>query len=465
MNANVLAQAATESDAQPNPAPTRRRGGGAKAGQAAQSPFNPAELAGTQDDDLRLERAAEAIRNACRNGRLEDASAAAAAAMPSLEQDLPRASLLHSLAQAKPAPMTPPEENRLYLLRRINGAPIGLFRLRDNGQVSASGGSALSRWSMADGCIELQQGDGHAAARFMLCGDHQGLRLYLGESQIDGTLQMLSEVRCAYSRLRMLDPELAGPFGALYDTDAMVPALLPERAMVLLATPHTGANRLLRLLNASAQGLIDGELLHPQHIGLYGGELRPDEAGSLYSMRAKDPVYFARLLMSRSHHSDGRTLNDVPLRGFTLNPAHSRPVLDWVMGERHVCVVHLVRDNLLAEFASILAGGADSPRRPRLHFEAARFQRFVVMKQRYLAMVRERLEARSGPWAEIETGAFTRQNIVDLMGLLLPGGTGLALPAAALTRQRPERTLERFDNPDEVMRNLTQMGHEDWANG
>jgi len=464
MTANALAQALPDT-LTATAAPARRRAASARQNAVAQPEFDPADLANTQDDDLRFETATEAIRQAIRQGDLRSASAAAAAAMPTMEPMAARSSLLQALANATPAPMTTPDENRLYLLHRLNGAPMALLRLRDNGLVSASGGSEIARWTLVDGQIELIGRDGRPGSRFSLAGERNALRLFLGESLRDSTLHLLTEVRCTYARLRMLDPELAGPFCGLYDIDQMVPAELPATPVVVLATPHTGAQRLLRLINSQPQVMIDAELLHPQHIGLYGGELRSDEAGALYSVRAKDPMYFARLMMGRSHHLDGRDLSPVGVRGFTFNPMHSRQAFNWVMDTPQVRVVHLVRDNLLAEFASVIAGGADSPRRPRIPFEAERFERFVEMKRRYLGMVRQRLEGRQGAWAEIETGAFSKPNIQALMGFLTDRLAEVNLPVSSLTRQRVERPIERFDNPEAVRQCLARLNREHWADG
>ena len=40
---------------------------------------------------------------------------------------------------------------------------------------------------------------------------------------------------------------------------------------------------------------------------------------------------------------------------FHLAPGHSRPALDWAIGEPDLGIVHVVHSNLLAEFADILA--------------------------------------------------------------------------------------------------------------
>lgn len=431
-------------------------------------------LAQLQDDDLRLEQALAAMRLACRSGDMAGLNRAAEAAMPrrdSADAQLARRSLLRLLTDTRQVPLQRPDENRLYLLRRINGAPIALLRLRDDGSISvshmgsATQGAAPSHWRLHADALELLHANGRSASRLPISGVQQGLRVYVGESAHEAALHVLAEVRCTYSRLRMLDPELSDAFGALFNTDAMVPVALPERPVVVVATPHTGSTRLLRLLNSCPQVLIDNEIMRPEAIGMAGVDLKAEDAGALLTIRAKDPVYFARVMMARTHHLDGRGLDGVPVRGFVLNPAHTQATLDWALNESAVTMVHLVRDNLLAEYASILAGGPDSPRRARVHFDALRFERFMTMKQRWLQSMRQRLEQRRGAWAEIETAAFTQDNLQQLLHFICPGADEASLPPASLARQRPERVLERFDNPDEVRTTLAALGREDWING
>ncbi|MEK8025222.1 MAG: hypothetical protein RLY78_663 [Pseudomonadota bacterium] len=470
MNAPALAQ---DLDAAVlTPPAAKRRGGSTRASAPVTMPAatevpDLQAIAAVQDDELRCEQALAAMRHACRASDVELLAHAAALAMPTTDPEPVRLSLYGHLAQCRSVPLQAPDENRLFLLRRANGSPIGLLRLRAGGRIhgQASAGAELpTQWQVRDGSIELHMADGRLCSRLGLHAVAWGLRQHLGEATQDGGLHVLSEVRCPYSRLRMLDAELVGPFGAMFGTDAMVPVPMPERPLVLIAQPHTGAQRLLRLLNSSADVLVDGELMHPHTIGLHGQDLRQDHAGALYGVRAKDPVYFARLMLARSHHADGRVLHEVPVRGLTLNPAHGQAVLDWAIDEPGVTVLHLVRDNLLAEYASTLTAAGEAPRRGLLHFDAERFGRFVQMKQRYLQQMQQRLDARTGAWAEIETSAFTRQNVVQLLDFVLEGaGSRASLPAAALARQRPERTLERFANPNDVRRALAEVGREDWA--
>ena len=85
-----------------------------------------------------VERTATLLRAACCRGQLEDASAAARVALGIVEPQSPHAAMLRALAQAEPDLMQAPDEHRLYLLRRQDGAAQGLLRLRDNGHIGAA---------------------------------------------------------------------------------------------------------------------------------------------------------------------------------------------------------------------------------------------------------------------------------------------------------------------------------------
>ena len=411
-----------------------------------------------------VERTATLLRAACHRGQLEDASAAARVALGVVEPQSPHAALLRALAQAQPDLMQAPEEQRLYLLRRQDGTAQGLMRLRDNGRLGAAPPAGIARWSLQQGNLVLSGDDDQPRLRFALCGHLDGARLYLGEALIDSTPVLLQELRCTFSRLRGLDPELVAPFCALFDAQALVPAHLPARSALLLAAPHCGSDTLRSALSHNAALSFEGDLLAPLGIGLAEGVVPPDQAGALYDLRAKDPVWFARMVLNRSHDSTGRDLGTGAVRGFALAPVHSRPALDWAIGEPSLRIVHLVRSNLLAEFADTVAGqtGAHVAAATTLHFEAERFLRFVGMKQRYHDSLRQRLVQRDGDTVEIDSSRLNAATLDALLGFL----TDQAAPesaAAGLPAPPSSPVLNRFDNPAAVLHCLDALGQSGWA--
>ena len=414
--------------------------------------------------DTCIDQTAELLRLACRRGQLEDASAAARVALPLAQPHSPHAAMLQALAEAQPALMLPPEERRLYMVRAADGVSHGVIRLRDNGRVGLSTPARADHWRLHDGNLELCDAAGQASARFMLCGERAGLRLYLGE-QLHGPQAgracVLEELRCTYTRLSLLDPELVDPFVSLYSAADMVPAALPERATLLLGAPHTRTDLLALALNRSAGVQIDGELLHPQGMQLAEQLLSRSAGRSLHALRAKDAPWFARMMLGRSHDALGRDLGAMRVRGFCMAPAHSQSALEWALAEPALRIVHVVRSNLLAAFADILAEQhADT--RGLLHFEPERFGRFIEMTRRHFDGLRQRLRQRNGDTVEVDGSRLNQATLAELLSFLrdAPDASpvdGEGVPISA------QRVIERFDNPEAVLPCLRALQRLGWA--
>lgn len=410
-----------------------------------------------------VDQTAELLRLACRRGQLEDAGSAARVALGLARPRSPHAAMLRVLAGAQPTLMLAPDESRLYLLRDADGRVLGSLRLRDNGHLGLTPPDGLARWQLQDGQLELRDAQGRTDARFPLCGQHDGLRLYLGGRVADGRPLLLQEQRCLFTRLGALDAELAEPFCGLYDIDALVPADLPPRAALLLGAPHSGAAVLAAALNCQDGLFFDGELLHPQGIRLAEGPVPTQAAGTLLAMRARDPAWFARMVLGRRSDQHGRDLTEAKVRGFTMAPQHAPAVLEWALREPALRIVHVARSNLLAEFADILAGQAGTRRGDgRLDFEPERFLRYVEMQQRYLAALRERLVRRDGDTVEVDGSRLNAATLTELGGFLLDGPPpALAPDSVPATSRQP--VAARFDRPDAVHACLATLGRPGWG--
>jgi len=428
------------------------------------APARPAAAAGlVLSADNCVAQTAELLRLACRRGQFEDAAAAARVALGLAGARTPHAAMLRLLARAQPTLMLAPEESRLYLMRGADGVLLGRLRLRDNGRLSCAPQQPLARWAMRDGQIELLDGQGRTDARFNLCGQQDGFRLYLGGRLADGSPLLLQEVRCLYTRLSALDPELAEPFAGLYEIDAIVPADMPAHPALLLGAPHSGAVGLAATLNRQDGLYFDGELLHPQGIRLAEGGVPPQAAGTLLAMRARDPAWFARMVMGRRTDHHGRDLAEASVRGFTMAPQHAPTVLEWALREPALRIVHVARSNLLAEFADILAEQPGTLRADgRLVFEPERFGRYVEMQHRYLGALRERLVRRNADTVEVDGSRLNPATIAELTGFLLDREpvepTADSVPAPS---RQP--VAERFDRPEAVRACLAALGRPGWG--
>lgn len=412
-----------------------------------------------------IAQTAELLRLACRRGQLEDAAAAARAALPLAVPHSPHAAMLGALAQAHATLMTAPEERRLYLLRSADGVSHGVLRLRDNGRVALHPPAGADHWRLHDGNLELCDAAGHACARFALCGEQSGLRLYLGErlAPAGGAADacMLEELRCTFTRLAMLDPELLDPFVGLYGASEMVPAPLPAGAALLLGAPHSRADLLAQALNHQAGVHFDGELLHPQGMQLAEHLPSRSAARNLHALRAKDAPWFARMVLGRSHDAMGRDLAAMAVRGFCLAPAHGEAALQWALDETALRIVHVVRSNALAAFADMLAE-QQANTHGLLHFESERFGRYIEMTRRHQDGLHQRLCQRNGETVQVDGSRLNAATLAELLGFLhdAPDGQGFSSAGVA---PGPQRVIERFDNPEAVLPCLRALDRLGWA--
>ncbi len=418
------------------------------------------------------EQTAEYVRRACRAGQLELAASAAAVVLPNAEPNSPLATLLRDVSNMRRAPLARPGEEALWLLRRLDGSLIALLRLRDDGSVVGRVHPNESRWTFSDGRLNFVDAEGQVSTRFVLHGVIGDRRILVGLFKDDQVVHVLTEIDCAYSRLCLLDPELVGVFAGHFRPEQMAIPPLPPKPAVILAAARTGSHLLLNMLNSSQRVFFDAELMNPAQISVFGGDIPVEGAGMLYTLRHNDPTVFARVMMARSHHTDGRMLDAVEVRGFKLFPQQSHRVLDWVIGEGAFRIVHLYRENLLAEYSSLLVafaeqhwvGGPESLKRYKIAFQPERFRQFVQMKTVYLDGLRERLARRTGASVEIEYSAISRESVNGVLSMLLDEPNFDAeLSALGLRQQLNQNVIERFENPDDVRRCLAELGHESWA--
>ncbi len=363
--------------------------------------------------------------------------------------------------------------DQLWLLRSMDGALTRLLRLRENGRLEGQPDMPDGQWDLQNGVLRFQLPHLATAIQFTITGEAAGRPMLVGRSGLAGAqaVFVLTPSNCMYSQLRMLHPELTHSMAGLFRPDELVDPGLPEVPVVLLAEHRTGSHLLLNLLNSSDNVLIDGEIFNAGMISVFGADLPSNRKDGLDMIRMSDPLRFAKVMMGRSHHEDGRTLDHVKVRGFKLFPEHSRPMFDWAMDTPEVRVIHLYRENLLAQYSSYVmakrdkawVGGPDAKARAKVFFDRERFERFVDMSQRYHADVTRRLAARAGAWAQVEYSRIDRATVAGLHAMLTGESGHVRFDALGLKRQLEGAVIDRFSNPDDVRASLAALGRPEWA--
>jgi LPS sulfotransferase NodH len=411
----------------------------------------------------------------CRGDVIDTVSVVAAAAGCVRDVSAAQASLWRELAGAKPAPVEAIDPGAVWMLRRGDGSFVGTYRLGEGGRVGLYPHPNESCWRLDQGVLRLQTPQGETTTEFRLALSSQGRRCFVGLFRDGSTLHVLSQIECAFSRLVVADPELAGchdfttapPVSSGSGWDAGI------QPAVLLAAARTGSHLLLNLLNSTGRVFFDAEIMNVGKISVFGHDLPIERSAHLNRLRADDPAAFARVMLGRSYHLDGRRLDEVRVRGFKLFAEQHPALARWAMADPSVRIVHLFRANLLAEYASLLTamehghwvGGAQrpQPQPQRIDFDAPRFLRFIAAKTAHWSRLREQCARREGGFVEIEYAGIDRAGIARVLQHLGVEDNGAEMSSLGLPRQGADRVIDRFADPDTVMRCLEAIGHEAWA--
>jgi LPS sulfotransferase NodH len=377
-----------------------------------------------------------------------------------------------ALAEAKPALAEAIAPGAVWMMRRGDGSFIGTYRLGEGGRVGLYPHPNESRWRLDNGVLRLQTPQGETTTEFRLALSANGRLCFVGLFCDGSTLHVLSQIDCEFGHLVMADPELAGchdftiaPPSSRSSWDAGI------QPAVLMAAARTGSHLLLNLLNSTGRVFFDAEIMNFGKISVFGHDLPIERSAHLNRLRADDPAAFARVMLSRSYHLDGRRLDDVRVRGFKLFPEQHPALARWAIADPSMRIVHLFRANLLAEYASMLTamenghwvGGAQRPKPQRIEFDAPRFLRFVAAKTAHWSRLREQCAQREGGFVEIEYAGIDRAGIERVLQHLGVEGGGAEMSSLGLPRQGVERVIDRFAEPDAVMRCLEAIGQEQWA--
>jgi len=155
--------------------------------------------------------------------------------------------------------------------------------------------------------------------------------------------------------------------------------------------------------------------------------------------------------------------------GFKLFPDHNRTMLDHIMADDSWSIIFLWRENLLALYSSHLIAESTGAwvsvdkaaiNRQTVHFDRADFVKYRDRIMNVRTGILERLEKRSYFSLEYEDIRDRFVEIFDYVGL--PPQPS-ALESSPTVRQNSAKVLERFDNPEEVLECLTEMGLRHWC--
>jgi hypothetical protein len=240
---------------------------------------------------------------------------------------------------------------------------------------------------------------------------------------------------------------------------------------VLLSSQRSGSNMLRSLLNEHSEVTCFGELMRKTPLRMrargYRGALQAlEHVNKKYrsdSVRFAHPRDFVDDVMAK--------LATTPIVGFKLMLNQHPSFMSDLIADPAYAKIFLYRANHLASFSSekiaratgqgAARTGADI-KRAKVRFRKGEFRRFLKTREERFEDVRKQLASASGGHFEIEYLELVEEDGVGRVLDFLGADSACEIKPRTV-RRNPSNLLERFDNPDDVLEELTSMGAERWA--
>jgi glycosyltransferase involved in cell wall biosynthesis len=261
-----------------------------------------------------------------------------------------------------------------------------------------------------------------------------------------------------------LGPAAGQPFVPSHTPDS-APSRLKRadaRTLAILASPRTGSTLLCAVLNRTPGVICHFELFHDEMIQ-FARHTVTDVAE--IASRNADPVGFLRRVRAEAAEAG---MDLVAFKHF----AHlDDTVTDEIVRNDAIRLIHLSRENLLAQYSSEKIARASGKwvrhrdqtgDQVRVPFEAKDFEKFEAY---YRRIETERVHRLAGSrrtvlfveYADLNTPE-TRRRIGDFIGIAIPD---TAQPDTR--KQNPPQVIERFSNPEVVRDYLARRNLSRWA--
>jgi hypothetical protein len=228
---------------------------------------------------------------------------------------------------------------------------------------------------------------------------------------------------------------------------------------------------LVSLLKAHPEVTCFGELMRRTPTKMrkqgYRGALRAlehvDPKFQTDSVRFADPHSFVDEVIAK--------LATTPIAGFKLMLNQHPRFMSELIDDPAYAKILLYRANHLASFSSEkiarttgqgAAREGEDVKRAKVRFRKGEFRRFLRKREEQLEDVRRQLAGAGGGRFEIEYLELVEGDGVTRVLDFLGAQSDCDVKPRTI-RRNPSNLLERFDNPDDVLKELASMGAEHWA--
>lgn len=159
-----------------------------------------------------------------------------------------------------------------------------------------------------------------------------------------------------------------------------------------------------------------------------------------------------------------------PVRGFKLHVDQHRRLLSSIVENPEYALILLTRENELARYSSQLiaentgqgsARKGDKIKRVKVPFDRNDFLGFVKRSSDYIKLTKELIAESGKPVFEIRYLELTKiARISELIRFL--GADDRIVPEPVTLKRNSSSILERFSNPELVLKVLEEIGHQGW---
>jgi hypothetical protein len=238
------------------------------------------------------------------------------------------------------------------------------------------------------------------------------------------------------------------------------------KGAVMLANARTGSNNLIALLNSHPDFHFHGEIFSPKQIMSFKGLKNVEHSlgKDLMKLRAEYPQRFIHLAFT---YPPG----DYRVRGFKLFNDHSKKALKFAVEQTAIKLIVLRRANLLASFSSTMIGrktgewkstaAAGKSETDKVEFRRHEFDHYREGLEHRNGRIDKLLEGRPNVMRieYLETGQpEIHARLIDFLG----GRPEIAL-TTKLEKQNASRVVDRFSNPNAVLKYLARRSKSGWA--
>lgn len=237
-----------------------------------------------------------------------------------------------------------------------------------------------------------------------------------------------------------------------------------QHNFIIFSYPRTGSNFLIALLNTAEDILCHLEIFHDVDIFVYSNDYK--WYGIDFNLRDLNPYNFIKRLYLCTYFSNLKS--NIRCVGFKIFEDHNEKYINACLNLKDFKKILLIRENKLASYSSLLIANktnewfkvSDSSQESvgKVFFDENRFKEYLDRIYTFENRIKSFFEGELYIYYYHDV-----KNLHKLRDLLrFIGSKGDIYVKDYIKKQNPWNIIERFENPEDVLKFLKKIGREDW---